>query len=154
MFRLSPITKRTTASLLLVVFLHLLAKQCLCLAMGVPMDTAAPAAKAVAAKSSAPDPHACCKKLGKAKHGRSSTSGEEPKDDCCKHKAVALLKVMDAPAGKQLDASAVLALPPVHSFAFARFVAWDASAPVALVPRQHLPPKIPDLRVFLRSLTV
>ncbi|GAA4346266.1 hypothetical protein GCM10023185_00590 [Hymenobacter saemangeumensis] len=151
MFRLSPITKRTTASLLLVVFLHLLAKQCLCLAMGVPVGNA----QAVAAKSTAPDPHACCKKLGKEQKSRSTKpmpASEKP-DDCCKHKSV-VLKSVDAPTGKQLDAPALLSLPPAQSFTFARFVAWDASAPVTLVPPQHLPPKIPDLRVFLRSLTV
>jgi len=156
MFRLSPFTKRTTASLLLLVFLHLMVKQCLCLALGMPMGMPLSPAKAVAATATVPDAHACCKKAGRLQkeQTRKPAAPAGKPDDCCKYKSVVVLKTMDAPTTKQVEAPAVLSLPPVHSFTFARFVAWDATAAVVLVPPQHLPPKIPDIRVFLRSLTV
>lgn len=51
-------------------------------------------------------------------------------------------------------APVLLALPPAQSYRYQAFQAWDRQRPVALVPPDYLKPKIPDLRVFLGSLTI
>ncbi|WP_022821877.1 hypothetical protein [Hymenobacter norwichensis] len=54
----------------------------------------------------------------------------------------------------ELAAPALLALPPVQSYRYQAYQALDRQRPVALVPPDYLKPKIPDLRVFLGSLTI
>ena len=48
----------------------------------------------------------------------------------------------------------VLALPPVQNYRYQAFQAWDRQRAVVLVPPDYLQPKIPDLRIFLGSLTI
>jgi hypothetical protein len=152
MFQLSSLTKRITATMLMVVFLHMLVSQCLCAALGVALN----AGKAVAAKPAPRTLHACCQKFSKLKKQLANKPAPARSNhDCCKNRSVAILKAMSTPPAKLLlEAPAVLDVPPTYDFTPARFVAWDMAAAVVLVPRQHLPPKIPDIRVFLRSLTV
>lgn len=54
----------------------------------------------------------------------------------------------------ELAAPVVLALPPVQSYRYQAYQAWDRQRAVVLVPPAYLKPKIPDLRVFLGSLTI
>ena len=53
-------------------------------------------------------------------------------------------------------AAAEALLPAALDVQFSALAAghWDRTAAVRLVLPQHLPPKIPDIRIFLRSLTV
>jgi hypothetical protein len=153
MFRLAPLTKRTTATLLLVVFLHMLVGQCLCAAMCLTLGRE----QALVTKTLPTDPHACCKKAGPVKTHLTASKPAPAKSghDCCQDNSAAILKAMSAPSTKLvLDGPLLVSLPPTQDFTFVRFTAWNAAAPVVLVPRQHLPPKIPNIRVFLRSLTV
>lgn len=153
MFRLSSLTKRTTAVFLMVVFLHMLVGQCLCAALGVPM---APGKAVAAAPTASASTHACCAKFGQLKRrlGANKPAPAKRSHDCCKDKASAALKALDVPAAKQLVSPALLSSLPACDFPAARFGTWDLTAAVVLWPREHLPPKIPDIRVFVRSLTV
>lgn len=54
----------------------------------------------------------------------------------------------------ELAAPVVLALPPTHNYRYQAFQAWDRQRAVLLVSPNYLRPKIPDLRVFLGSLTI
>ncbi|MDO7845160.1 hypothetical protein Q5H92_02240 [Hymenobacter sp. M29] len=163
MFRLLPATIRLTASALLVVFLSALLGPAVALAELLPhravgehlhlpnmpqahhhhdddhdqnrdddhyQDHHAP----VAQHSSSPH------------HGHHACTGD---DDQSLTGLAPLLKLLgDYPA------PAVLALPPVQDFAFRPFQAWDRQQAVALVPPEHLKPKIPDLRIFIGSLVI
>ncbi|HEX8348911.1 MAG TPA: hypothetical protein VF598_03045 [Hymenobacter sp.] len=123
---------------------------------------AAPVAKAsVAKKPTHPGCHGHTKatarqaptkgKGAQAKHN-SKPAGKE---DCCKDKSAAILKSLTPPAEKQLLTPAPALLPAASDFYFRPAAGqWDRTNAVVLVPGEHLPPKIPDIRIFIQSLTV
>lgn len=158
MFLLSNLTKRVTATSLLVVFLNVFVGQCLCAQFGIM----ARAERAVAAQPVSKPTHPGChghaaKKAAPGKqHHAAKSHGSSKGHDCCKNKSAKVLKGLTAPptAKPTAEASLPLALPPVQDFEFAKFAAWDAAQAVVLVPPQHLPPKIPDIRIFVGSLTI
>lgn len=156
MFRLSPFTQRFTAIILLLLFLQVTVGQCLCAAAIGPRATAAASEHQPAKLRYA---HPGCHGHGPAEHhapGKHRPGPAKQSHDCCKDKSAAVLKALTTPptAKLALGGPFVLGLPPVQGFTFPRFAAWRREQAVVLVPPQHLPPKIPDLRVFLRSLTV
>lgn len=154
MLRLSPFTQRFTALTLLLLFLQVTVGQCLC-AAAVGLW-----AKQAARPSAHEQPtHPGCHGHALAEHhaGKSQHSHSPAKsDNCCKDKSAAILKALTTPptAKLALDGPFVLGLPPVQDFTFPRSAAWSREQAVVLVPPHYLPPKIPDIRVFLRSLTV
>jgi hypothetical protein len=153
MFLLSHITKRITATSLLVVFLHVLVGQCLCAVAGGQARAAHLAAAGQG--SGAPACHAAkARKQAHAPH--QSAPASKQSHDCCKGKLAKVLKELSTPPVAKLLAEAppVLALPPLQSLSWPAFTAWTSDAAVCLVPPRHLPPKIPDIRVFIGSLTV
>ena len=79
-------------------------------------------------------------------HGHHACTGD---DDQPLTGLAPLLKLLSDHA-----APAVLALPPAQCFLFRPFQAWDRQQAVALVPPEHLKPKIPDLRIFIGSLVI
>ncbi len=84
-------------------------------------------------------------------HSSKSTTSH----DCCKDKSASLLSSLTTPAQKLLLMPALAVLPAAIAFHFRpRAGQWDRAAAVTLVPPRHLKPKIPDIRIFIQSLTV
>ena len=109
-----------------------------------------------------PPGHACCKAAaGKGKQLTNQPakpqhqSKHSEKGGCCKDKSASLLKSLITPAEKQLLAPAPALLPASSDFFFRPAAGeWNRTHSVVLVLREHLPPKIPDIRIFIQSLTV
>ncbi|GAA4381086.1 hypothetical protein [Hymenobacter koreensis] len=156
MFTLSVLTRRYTAVTFLVIFLHVLVGQCVCAAMGPR--------QAAQEQSAMPMPaggkHAACHAAAQAakRHNRQVPAGSHgsSQHECCKAKLTAVLAGLQAPTDvkAEIPAPLWLALPPTLDFTFARFTSWNRAEKVLLVPPQHLKPKIPDIRIFIQSLTV
>ena len=147
-YRLSPLLRRWTAATFLVAFLGVFAGQCFCaVGVGCPRPTAGPA-QAMPACCAAGQP--CGMMMGKH-----SSKPASPDKGCQSH-ATAFFASLAGPPAVSLAAPAPLWLstPPVFDYTFARFTAWEPAQPVALVPPRQLRPKIPDIRVFIQSLTV
>lgn len=148
--------RRLLATTFLVVFVNVLAGQCWCATAKLPQATQR-AAKKEAASGNAT--HGSCHGAGAlAKHGQKTqkqTHKSSDGHDCCRDKTASLLSSLAAPAEKQLIAPALALLPVGFEF-FSRPQAgkWNRMAPVVLVPSRHLKPKIPDIRIFIQSLTV
>ena len=165
MFILTAFTRRLTAMTFLVIFLNVTVGQCLCAVAG-------PQARATAVTVAAPPTHPGCpghaapKPVAPAAHAHQDQAGNPdqhhdspPKSgshDCCKDKSASVLAGLSASSVHKLapDAPLWLATPLVLNDGFARFTTWDRARSVLLVPPQHLPPKIPDIRIYIRSLTV
>ena len=150
MLRLSPFTQRFTAFTLLLLFLQVTVGQCLC-AAGPWVKEHAPSH----AHAQLRPTHPGCHGHPVAAHHAGKHSPNKP-DNCCKDKSAAILKALTAPPTAKLSLGGpfVLGLPPGQDFTFTRSAAWSPEQTVVLVPPHYLPPKIPDIRVFLRSLTV
>ncbi|MBT9394891.1 hypothetical protein KLP40_17125 [Hymenobacter sp. NST-14] len=150
--------RRLLATSFLLVFVNVFVGQCYCASL-----KAAPAAPNVTGLAAARPAHPGCPghatmsapaKPAKACHG---PAGSHPagKHDCCKDKSAALLKSLAAPGEKPLLTPAPALLPVSHDFFFRPAAgAWDRTRAVVLVPAGHLPPKIPDIRIFIQSLTI
>ena len=152
--------RRLLATTLLAVFINVLLGQCWC----AGMRPAAAHGQRTARPAAMLPNHACCRAAAERKAGKTTAqtrkSAQPEKssgggDDCCRKKSASLLAGLDA-AGKQLPGPAAALLPVAQEFHFrASFSSlWDRTAAVRLVPPQHLPPKIPDIRIFIQSLTV
>lgn len=142
---------RVTAFALLTLFVSALGLLGVCAVWCGPMHgTGVVLAGAPAAKA---QQHSCCAKKAAEVQRKPSKKAE-----CCTHEKVAKWAgVPDGPLVKLLqDGPQALYLPPgVLDWQPARWVGvWDRTLAVRLVPPRHLPPKIPDIRVFLRSLIV
>ncbi|WBO86788.1 hypothetical protein [Hymenobacter yonginensis] len=158
MFRSLFPFRRLLATSFLLVFVNVFVGQCYCASL-----KAAPVASNVTAPAAARSTHPGChghatatarQKPAKACHGQ---AGSHPagKHDCCKDKSATLLKSLAAPAEKQLLTPAPAVLPAGNDFFFRPAAGrWDRAHAVVLVLREHLPPKIPDIRIFIQSLTV
>ncbi|MBF9238653.1 hypothetical protein I2I05_14710 [Hymenobacter sp. BT683] len=161
MFRSLFLFRRLLATTFLAVFVNVFVGQCYCAGMTPPKAASAlkqePAAKPLPMKPG----HACCKAGGKQKPAaseRSSLSPQQKQSDqgnCCKDKSTKLLSTLAAPVEKQLVATSPALLPEATAFHFRPAAGqWDRTSAVVLVLREHLPPKIPDIRIFIQSLTV
>ncbi|GAA4054964.1 hypothetical protein GCM10022409_47640 [Hymenobacter glaciei] len=147
--------RRLLATSFLLVFVNVLAGQCYCASMR-------PVASAAAKPAPMAPGHACCRAAAAAKAkqaaSKSTAASHEKRpvgaDDCCRKKAASVVAGLDSPAAKLL-VPAPAVLPTALAFHF-RPVAgkWDRMGAVALVPPRQLKPKIPDIRIFIQSLTV
>ncbi|QIX60595.1 hypothetical protein HER32_05095 [Hymenobacter sp. BT18] len=160
MFRSLFPVRRLLATSFLLVFVNVFVGQCWC-------ATITPAAAAPVAQASAlqKPTHPGCHGHGKAQAQQKPVQakqapghcGSKPasKENCCKNKSAAILKALTTPGEKQLFSPAP-ALLPASTGVFCRpsAGAWDRTHSVVLVLRRHLPPKIPDIRIFIQSLTV
>jgi hypothetical protein len=155
--------RHTTAITFLVIFLNVLVGQVACAMRG---PQAAPVAHQHGhgdhhqhASGSAPHHHDASHEHGTAA-GTTHADKHEHKSatSCCQDDAAAIWAALHSPPKVTFDKpdASLLDLPPAGlAWPIARFCgSWAVLAPVRLVPPRHLPPKIPDLRVFLRSLTV
>lgn len=159
--RLFPF-RRLLATSFLLVFVNVFAGQCYCAGMRSAL-AGAPASKPGGVPAPMRPDHACCKKAA-ARNGGLATSPpakapHQPKHSekggCCKDKSASLLSSLTMPAEKQLEAPAPALLPASTEFFFRPAAGeWVRTHSVVLVPREHLPPKIPDIRIFIQSLTV
>ena len=163
MFRSLFLFRRLLATSFLLVFVNVFAGQCYCAGMR-PAALAGPTHNEPAAKS-APmrSDHACCKaaaRKGKLAARPDSKPQHQSKHsdeggNCCKDKSASLLSSLTMPAEKQLFALAPALLPENTAFHFCPVAGqWNPASAVTLVLREHLPPKIPDIRIFIQSLTV
>lgn len=159
MFRSLFPFRRLLATSFLLVFVNVFVGQCWCATLN---PGPAPATQAIAAqKPTHPGCHGHGKAVAqqqpvKAQHGHCQ-SGSKPagKDGCCKDNSAAILKSLAVPGEKHVLAPAPALLPAGNEFFFRPSAgAWDRTHSVVLVLREHLPPKIPDIRIFLQSLTV
>ena len=151
--------RRLLATSFLLVFVNVLAGQCWC-----ATTNPASAAPALVAKVTAPEKpaHPGCPGHGKAANP-TPTQGKHPhqpvkpfdKHGCCKDNSASVLSSLTTPGEKHLLAPAP-ALPPANNDFFFRPAAgqWNRTQAVILVLRERLPPKIPDIRIFIQSLTV
>ena len=90
--------------------------------------------------------------------GMSKANGadKQPADDGCQTHTAAFFASLAGPPAVAVAPAAPLWLsqPPLLDFAFARFTGWARTQAVTLVPPRQLKPKIPDVRVFIQSLTI
>ena len=166
MFRLKTHSRRTMAASLLVVFLNVFFGQVVC-ALAMPVTPAGghqhkhPAGTSEH-KHEHQAPHSHGKEHGataKHEHHEGETPGSHKhgsKGACCQDDAAAVWASLAHPpkAGIEKMAFMPVALPPAPLALVVRFQQWDRTRPVLLVARRQLKPKIPDIRIFIQSLTV
>jgi hypothetical protein len=157
MFRSLFLFRRLLATSFLVVFVNVFVGQCWCASLASAATPSAARAQSVVPTKSA---HAGCHGMASKKAQHKARHAQKPchstgKHDCCKDKSASLLSSLTTPAEKHLFTPAPALLPADTDFLF-RPVAghWDSTGVVMLVLREHLPPKIPDIRIFIQSLTV
>ena len=162
MFRSLFLFRRLLATSFLLVFVNVFAGQCYCASMRQAV-AAGPTQNAPAAKPAPMQPgHACCKAAARKGKLATSPAAKPPhqqkhsdKGNCCKDKSATLLSSLSTPAEKQLFTLAPALLPEAPAFHFRPAAGqWNQASAVTLVLREHLPPKIPDIRIFIQSLTV
>lgn len=152
--------RRLLATSFLLVFVNVFVGQCYCATIN-PVPAAPVARVTPPQKPSHPGCHGHSPATVKQEpataahsHGPRSSDKSE-KQDCCKDSSAAILKSLTTPAEKQLMTPAPALLPATNNFFFRPAAGqWDRTHSVVLVLREHLPPKIPDIRIFLQSLTV
>ena len=154
MFRHLLPFRRLLATSFLLVFVNVLAGQCWCATMkSMPVAQA----RAVAVAPAKPA-HPGCPGHGAAPAAKQTKPQQQQptkSSDCCKDKSASLLSSLTTPVEKQLFVAAPALLPAVADFHFRPAAGrWNRTGAVVLVPRQHLPPKIPDIRIYIQSLTV
>lgn len=165
MYKLPAPVRRRVAASLLGVFLSAFAVQFLCLCFGVqardlPQTAATSVADypgAVASQSAMPPCHQPEKATAALQWQDQNTSHEHgPSDECCRDKTSAFFASLTHPPKLSLDKAMpiYLALPPANGMELSHFQTWDRTRSVVLVPPARLKPKIPDIRVFIRSLTI
>ena len=166
MFRLKTQSRRTMAASLLVVSLNVFFGQVVC-ALAMPATATHEhhhkhPAGTPAHKHEHQAPHSHGKEHGataKHHHDESETPVSHKhgsKGACCQDDAAAVWAALAHPpkAGIEKMTFLPVALPPAPLALVVRFQQWDRTRPVLLVARRQLKPKIPDIRIFIQSLTV
>ena len=159
MFRSLFLFRRLLATSFLLVFVNVFAGQCYCASMRQVAATGQTRNEPAAMQPG----HACCKAAARKGKLATSPAAKSPhqqkhsdKGNCCKDKSASLLSSLTMPAEKQLFTLAPALLPEeAAAFHFRPATGqWNQASAVTLVLREHLPPKIPDIRIFIQSLTV
>lgn len=158
MFRNLFLLRRLLATTFLVVFVNVFVGQCWCATMApaTPGKVSAASCHAKPVKSMPSG----CKSHGMANaghaQGKANPSHKHPnKHDCCKNKSASLLASLLTPGEKHGAVPAPALLPAEVELHFRPLAgSWDRTASVLLVPPRQLKPKIPDIRIFIQSLTV
>ncbi|WP_426492503.1 hypothetical protein [Hymenobacter sp. 102] len=152
--------RRLLATSFLLVFVNVFVGQCWCATVNPVL--AAPAAKPAApvTKPTHPGCHghaaqAATKGKRAAGHNSAAATKASGEHGCCKDDSATILKALTAPDAKHLLTPAPALLPADNAFFFRPAAGqWNRTRAVILVLREHLPPKIPDIRIFIQSLTV
>ncbi|WP_460578025.1 hypothetical protein [Hymenobacter coalescens] len=150
------------ATSFLLVFVNVFVGQCWCAVINPVVAAPVPKTLPPVGKPTHAGCHGHATKQpapANAKHAQQKSESKPGKSagshDCCKDNSAAVFKSLATPGEKQLLAPAPALLPVASDFFFRPAAGrWDRSRSVVLVPRKHLPPKIPDIRIFIRSLTV
>ena len=160
MFRSLFLFRRLLATSFLLVFVNVFVGQCWCATLEPGPDGASDQALGGSRKAHSPRLPGPREDNSAAKAGKHAAAKHDSKpagkqQDCCKDNSAAILKSLATPGEKQLLASAPALLPASTDFFFRPAAGqWDRTHAVVLVLREHLPPKIPDIRIFIQSLTV
>ncbi len=157
MFRSLFPFRRLLATSFLLVFVNVFVGQCWCATVNPVSEAPRPAA--VTHHLAKKPAHPGCHGHGAMAEHHAKQKGHSPKSsrnhDCCKDKSASLLSSLTTPAQKHLLIPAPAIMPTAIEFHFRPLAGkWDRTATVALVPIRHLKPKIPDIRIFIQSLTV
>ncbi|MFC6224911.1 hypothetical protein ACFP2F_16810 [Hymenobacter artigasi] len=157
MFRSLFPFRRLLATSFLLVFINVFVGQCWCATLN-PVPAATPKVAMSHHDVEKPAHPGCHGHGAEAKNQKkhdSHPAKPATNHDCCKDKSASLLSSLTTPAQKYLFIQAPAVLPTAIAF-HSRPLAgqWDRTATVALVPPRHLKPKIPDIRIFIQSLTV
>lgn len=177
MLQLTTRSRRTMAATLLVVFLNVFFGQVVC-ALAMPTAPVAghqhkhPAGTPVHKHPAGTPvhehehqaPHSHGKAQGattKHQHHESEAPASDShqhgtKGACCQDDAATVWAALAHPpkAGIEKMAFMPVALLPASMALVARSQQWDRARLVLLVARRQLKPKIPDIRIFIQSLTV
>ena len=157
MFRSLFPFRRLLATTFLVVFVNVFVGQCWCATVNPGPSASSIASRIVApAQPAHPGCHGHAAAPVAQHRNKAEHSSKLPeKHDCCKDKSASLLSSLIIPAEKHLLSPALALLPEGAEQPFRTAAGqWDRTAAVVLVLREHLPPKIPDIRIFIQSLTV
>ena len=157
MFRSLFPFRRLLATSFLLVFVNVFVGQCWCASVN-PTQVATPMAAVGHHEVEKPAHPGCHGHGAVVKHSdkHKSHSGKSTRNhDCCKDKSASLLSSLTTPTQKHLLIPAPAVLPAATEFHFRPLAGkWNRAATVALVPPRQLKPKIPDIRIFIQSLTV
>ncbi|UOQ50733.1 hypothetical protein [Hymenobacter cellulosivorans] len=157
MFRSLFPLRRLLATTFLVVFVNVFVGQCWCATLTAPAARAAQPAPCHTAPVPVAKPscHGHAKASGPQKAHKAPAHAPAGKHDCCKDKSASLLSALTKPNDKGFAMPTPALLPAVQDFHFRPAAGqWDVAGNVVLVPGHYLPPKIPDIRIFIQSLTV
>ena len=160
MFRSLFPFRRLLAMSFLLIFANVLAGRCWCATGSGSKQAASGHSGCAAAKNFAKLTRADCHgpAPAAAQPSKAAHPTKHPKrpHDCCRDKSASLLTSLTGPADKHLLPLTPALLPATMEFRFPALAAGpgDRTAAGRLVPPQHLPPKIPDIRIFIQSLTV
>ena len=162
MFRHLFLFRRLLATSFLLVFVNVFVGQCWCATVNPTQRSLTGKAAHCDADAPTKPTHPGCHGHEVAQAGKGHHQAGHPtkkptrSHDCCKDKSASLLSSLTTSAEKQLFVPAPALLLAAADFHFPALTAgqWDRTAAVRLVPPQHLPPKIPDIRIFIQSLTV
>jgi hypothetical protein len=150
--------RRLLSTSFLLVFVNVFLGQCWCATVNAtPLEQ--PARALLPQKPTHPGCHGHGKAMAQptaaGRHEHKSDSKSTGTHECCKDKSASLLSSLTTPAEKHLMPPAPALVPVTPDFYFRPATGhWDRTRAVILVPREHLPPKIPDIRIFIQSLTV
>ncbi|TGE25235.1 hypothetical protein E5K00_08605 [Hymenobacter aquaticus] len=161
MFRSLFPFRRLLATSFLLVFVNVFVGQCYCATLNpttrggmMSMPKGSHCAETPPVRPSHPGCHGHGKTAKKDVAGHSHKKSSRS-HDCCKDKSASLLSSLTTPSQKQLLSPAPVLLPEAQDFQFRPCAgSWNRTLAVQLVSRRHLPPKIPDIRIFIQSLTV
>ena len=151
--------RRVLATTLLVIFANVLVGECWCTALkATPHILATDGESCVMGSPGTAMPGDCCGSTRLGQPRKAATSHHTPASKSAQYRACCKSRLsLNSPTRPEDHAhSPVLAvLPGTIHFCFRPMSgAWDATLPVALVPAWHLKPKIPDIRIFIRSLII
>ncbi|SHM22032.1 hypothetical protein [Hymenobacter psychrotolerans] len=153
MFRTLQPFHRLLATTFLVVFVNMWLGQCVCAANISSRFGTANATTSKPMAPGCPQHRTAAPSISKGipAHDQQLSADQ----DCCQGKSVAKQTLLAAAAEQQLQSPAPALLPEARRFFFRPAAGqWDPTAAVVLVSRQVLPPKIPDIRIFIGSLTI
>ena len=147
--------RRLLATTCLVVFANVLVGQCWC-ASPRPARARRPTAAAHSCcQPAAAGVASCCGPAAGARAKPTPLAGRHSHSGCCRDQKASLLAKLAQPDGPAMFLPGPALLPVALTLPPRPWASrWSRTLAVRLVLPRHLPPKIPDLRIFLRSLTV
>lgn len=160
MLRFSAHQRRVTALTLLVMFLNVFVGQAYCASMDMAPIAHSHVPGTLAHEHRTAATHSHAPGTAQHKHPKNSAAhahkAAKRAADCCSDDAASVMAALAHPAKFSLEkpAGTWLALLPATSVLLPRFTNYDRTQAVVLVRPEYLKPKIPDIRIFIGSLTI